>query len=145
MNEKTRVMARLRHLVSDLEHPWHYVDELIVKAMNQGVFDNLPGKGKPQFIESHHHPEYWANKLLKDHGYVPEWMVLGNDIDRFDEELQTIRQQVLHGKPVTPALREHVTNLCNARQVLLRLYNQKVPVPSLQRGPRTPDQFLSGE
>ncbi|PSR29515.1 protein of unknown function [Sulfobacillus thermosulfidooxidans DSM 9293] len=145
MKNKKLTSLRFHPFFPDFERPWHYVDELIIKAMKQGVFDNLPGKGMPQFIESSHHPEYWANKLLKDHGYLPEWVILGNDLDRFDEELQTIREQVLQGEPITPALRDHVNTLCTARQILLRLYNEKVPAPSLQRGPRTPDQFLPEE
>jgi hypothetical protein len=49
----------------------------IVDAMNEGVFDNLPGKGKPLNLEDDlsvpAHLRIQA-KILKNAGGVPEWI-----------------------------------------------------------------------
>lgn len=45
--------------------------------MQEGVFDNLPGKGKPLRLDDNpHEPEAWrlAHKILCDHGYTLPWI-----------------------------------------------------------------------
>ncbi len=54
------------------------VEDLIKKAMQEGKFDNLPGKGKKIHLEEsnpHADPEWeLAYGLLKDAGYTLPWI-----------------------------------------------------------------------
>jgi hypothetical protein len=57
----------------------------IKEAMDEGQFDNLPGKGEPLDLE----PDPFtpvemriANKILKNARALPEWMQIEKDIER---------------------------------------------------------------
>lgn len=82
--EKARGTAKYMASMEDL------VEERIRKAMESGAFDNLEGKGKPlDLSENPFEPDdmHMANKILKDHGFVPYWMELGKDVDAAIEKL----------------------------------------------------------
>lgn len=59
------------------------VEERIQEAMSSGAFKDLPGRGRPlpltenPFLDREERP---VHRLLKDHGYVPEWIALSQDI-----------------------------------------------------------------
>ena len=66
------------------------VDEMIREAMARGDFDNLPGKGKPQNLDSYFAaPEdlRMAWSVLKNAGYLPEEVQLMKDIAALRERL----------------------------------------------------------
>jgi DnaJ homolog subfamily C member 28 len=53
------------------------IEEHIQKAIEEGKFDNLPGKGKPLHLEENPHedPEWrLANHLLHTAGFNPPWI-----------------------------------------------------------------------
>ena len=53
------------------------IDRIILKAMDEGKFDNLPGKGKPLPDESYPFEDSdmsLAYRLLKDNDFAPEWI-----------------------------------------------------------------------
>jgi len=53
------------------------IEEIIQKAMQEGAFDNLPGKGQPLDLDDNPHldPEWQlAYHLLKENGYAPEFI-----------------------------------------------------------------------
>lgn len=58
------------------------IDKQIREAEERGVFDNLPGKGRPLDLR----PNPWAGdremafKLLRDAGYAPEWIEQDKEI-----------------------------------------------------------------
>jgi hypothetical protein len=59
------------------------VDEMIRDAMTRGEFDNLPGAGKPQDLDSYFAaPEdlRMAWSVLRNAGYLPEEVELMKDI-----------------------------------------------------------------
>lgn len=59
------------------------VERLIQEAMDEGKFDNLPGKGKPlQFKENPYTEpgQAWAYGLLKRNGLAPAWIELDKEI-----------------------------------------------------------------
>jgi hypothetical protein len=92
----------------------------IVDAMNEGVFDNLPGKGKPLQLDDDlsvpPHLRIQA-KILKNAGGVPEWIQAEKDWLREREYIDVIKQQGLHSLA-----------LCGTRDAALRrmikLYEQ---------------------
>jgi DnaJ family protein C protein 28 len=53
------------------------VDNKIKEAIDAGLFDNLPGEGKPlNLSENPHEPAAWriAYKMLHDHGFTLPWI-----------------------------------------------------------------------
>lgn len=72
------------------------VDEQLQKAVDEGRFSNLPGQGKPLKIDIDPAvPEHLriAFKLLKDSGYAPEWIMLGQEIEvRWDHLRENIKR-----------------------------------------------------
>ena len=70
----------------------------IVDAMNEGVFDNLPGKGKPLNLEDDlsvpAHLRIQA-KILKNAGGVPEWIQIEKEWLREREYIDVMVQQGL--------------------------------------------------
>lgn len=76
------------------------VERLIQEAMEEGKFDNLPGKGKPLEFGDNPYTEPgqdWAYGLLKRNGLAPAWIELDKEIRRELEHLQT-RLQTLWQK-----------------------------------------------
>jgi len=59
-------------------------DEIIKRAMQEGAFDNLPGKGQPlKLDENPHEPEEWrtAYRMLRSNGYSLPWLELRKEIE----------------------------------------------------------------
>lgn len=53
------------------------IDQIIQSAMQEGAFDNLPGKGKPLKLDENPHldPEWQlAYHLLKQNGFAPNFV-----------------------------------------------------------------------
>lgn len=69
----------------------HWMEEIIQKAMNQGKFDDLPGKGKPLDLEQDEPDAYadggsWiVNRVLRNNKAAPLWVELEKAI-REDRE-----------------------------------------------------------
>jgi len=55
------------------------VERIIQEAIDNGEFDNLPGKGKPLNLNENAFLEpglEWAYGLLKRNGFAPDWIEL---------------------------------------------------------------------
>jgi DnaJ family protein C protein 28 len=67
---------RMRHERSDL------IEELIQEGRERGLFDDLPGKGKPLDLQKNPYEKDMelANKLLKDNDLPPAWILQRNNI-----------------------------------------------------------------
>jgi DnaJ family protein C protein 28 len=60
------------------------IDEIIRRAMEQGQFDNLPGKGKPLQLEDNPHEDAdWrtAHHILKSSGFTLPWIETQREIE----------------------------------------------------------------
>ena len=71
--------------------PKHSIDEIIRQAMQEGKFDDLPGKGKPLNLEEHPHqdPEWRvAHHLLKSGGFSLPWIEHLGEINEGLEQAQ---------------------------------------------------------
>ena len=126
------------------------IDEIIRKAMEEGAFDNLPGKHRPLDLADNPHvdPEWqMAYHLLRENGFAPH----------FIEMRQSIEQELAHGREMLArswawrerslaggedaawvearwnnaqkAFQELVTTL-NKR---IQTYNLEIPVPNFHR------------
>lgn len=74
------------------------VESKIQEGINQGILNDLPGKGKPlDFDEPHAKSEYWAaNKIMKNANFEPKWLKLAKEIRENKEEL--LKMIETHGR-----------------------------------------------
>jgi DnaJ homolog subfamily C member 28 len=73
------------------------IDQKIREAMEQGEFDDLPGKGKPLDTSENpfEDPELrLAHRMLRNAGFAPSWIEERKDID---SELEKERNQLSRG------------------------------------------------
>ncbi|SIS48942.1 DnaJ family domain-containing protein [Salimicrobium flavidum] len=71
----------------------HIIEEKIKRAVDQGDFDNLPGKGEPlPKDEFAHLPDDLRNsyRVLKNAGMLPEEMQVKKEVVELEELLETI-------------------------------------------------------
>ena len=81
-----------------------FVEEKIQKAIENGEFDNLRGRGKPLDMETYFNTptEYRAGySLLKANNFVPEEVEILREIGLLKEKIKAFRRRI--GK-------EHVCN-----------------------------------
>ena len=75
--------------------PGHTTEEIIKRAMQEGAFDNLPGKGQPLKLDDNpYEQEDWrlAYRVLHANGYSLPWLELRKEIE---EALETARKSAL--------------------------------------------------
>lgn len=76
----------------------HLIEEKIKKSIEQGDFDNLPGKGKPlPKDEFAHLPSELRNsyRILKNANMLPEEMVVKKEIIELEELLAQVKDPQL--------------------------------------------------
>ena len=93
----TRETARLRYEKKQADNPEDPVEDIessvenqIRKAMAEGEFDNLPGKGKPLDLSKDRLvPEHLrtAYHILKNAGFVPEEIRLKKEMELLKEKI----------------------------------------------------------
>jgi len=77
-----------------MKHWESLIDQKIREAMEQGEFDDLPGKGKPvdTSVNPFEDPELrLAHRMLRNAGFAPSWIEERKDIDA---ELENARHQL---------------------------------------------------
>ncbi len=60
------------------------VDKQIQQAIEEGRMSNLPGEGKPLVFEDDSntpHELRLAFKMLRDNGFAPDWVMMGQELD----------------------------------------------------------------
>jgi DnaJ family protein C protein 28 len=68
------------------------IEDAISRAMQEGHFDNLPGKGKPFKLDDHPHEDpAWrlANRILKNGGFSLPWI---ESLREIEAELEKARE-----------------------------------------------------
>ena len=74
----------------------NWVEARIRKAMAEGEFDNLPGKGKPIDLSKYYGvPEHLriAYQMIKDSGFIPEEVRLKKEMEILKEKLKQCRSE----------------------------------------------------
>jgi DnaJ family protein C protein 28 len=77
-----------------MKHWESLIDQKIREAMEQGEFDDLPGKGKPvdTSVNPFEDPELrLAHRMLRNAGFAPSWIEERKDIDA---EFENARRQL---------------------------------------------------
>ncbi len=78
------------------------IEERIAQAINDGLFNNLPGQGKPQRLDDDAlvpEGERAGNRLLKASGFAPPWIEARSDIDEQRARLATWLADANHRWP----------------------------------------------
>ncbi len=137
----------------------HYIEEQIHDAMERGLFDNLPGYGKPLKFED----DFYAGDkamgyhLLKNNGYVPAEVQLIKDIrtDREKAEAKVAkvkwRSKTLRARRVAPfpsekrAFNASVEKAAAEYETALRTINSKILTLNIQTPPVLHQDMLNVE
>lgn len=139
------------------------VGEIMTKAMERGEFDNLAGAGKTLNLnENPLAPDelHMAHKVLKDNGYVPNWIALGKEIsarrEKLDQEIEYFKkytQIFLREKPSSEAMRHleqkkarfYVQTRRNLEEISQKIldYNLHCPVSQLGKANFNVDEELN--
>lgn len=64
------------------------IDKAIREAMDEGKFENLPGKGQPFKPENpYKDPDKWAaQRILDNAGFTPDWLADKQEIEAMTEQ-----------------------------------------------------------
>lgn len=92
------------------------VDEIILQAMQEGKFDQLPGKGKPLKIEDNPHEDpSWrlAHHILKTSGFSIPWIESLHDIENTFNSIEA-DLQIAWGHYVDSSTNGQATDECKA-------------------------------
>lgn len=115
-------------------------DRKIVEAMEEGLFKNLPGAGKPLYlsINPFEPPGMRAvNRVLSNNRVLPPWLVLENEIEasraetlavleRWEASAEGVRQKVDFARRRSEA-RCGYERLMQSTNELVRKYNSSKP------------------
>lgn len=77
------------------------IEARIRKAMVEGEFDNLPGKGKPIDLSKYYGvPEHLriAYQMMKDSGYIPEEVRLKKEMELLKEKIKQCNSEAEKNK-----------------------------------------------
>jgi len=117
-----------------------FVERQIQEAQAQGAFDNLPGHGKPlppEALNPYEGSRALAHKILKDHGFAPEWIELDKEIRR---ELEAARRRLISSyqrygpdSSVWQRAVDRFTDQVAALNAKIDLYNLKAPAMRFRR------------
>jgi len=117
-----------------------FVEYRIQKAQARGEFDDLPGHGKPlppETVNPYEGDSALAHKILRDHGFAPEWIELDKEIRR---ELKAARRRLAEsyrrcgrGTVGWQRARDRFAGQIAELNQKIDLYNLKVPGMQFQR------------
>ncbi len=106
---------------------WQFIAERKIReAMEEGAFDHLEGAGKPLDLREDPFEDpsvRMANRLLKNHGLVPDWIEEAKEIAAEERRLRALESGT------SEDVRERVASL--NRRILA--FNLKAPAASLHK------------
>lgn len=104
----------------------HYMDEIYQDALARGTFDDLPGKGKPQNIDSDPYagPDAELYKILQEANVLPDWL------ERRKEIVATLAW--VRDNPGAPDLVERVAKLNEQIRAHNKLAPPQLHVPGVR-------------
>ncbi|MCA9922620.1 MAG: DUF1992 domain-containing protein, partial [Anaerolineales bacterium] len=92
-NEASDASKKAKHHFR-MRHDWNnLIDDLIQDGQNQGMFDNLPGKGKPLNLKKNIYgaDQALAHGLMKHNEIVPAWIM---DRNHILEQIDALRAEI---------------------------------------------------
>jgi len=121
------------------------VENRLAAAVNEGLFDNLAGKGKPLVWEDEALvPPSWrvAFHLLRQSGHAPAWIMLEADIRKDHEAARRAFSRAVTGREegdpeCARAALQFSQRLVHINELIDEL-NLRVPLPGLARARLNP-------
>jgi len=118
-------------------------DEFIKRAMQDGAFDNLAGKGQPlKLDENPHEPAEWrtAYSMLRSNGYSLPWLELRKEIEEAIERARSAARSAWQTGDFEfwekkKAVFQQRIDALNQR---IFQYNLQAPSPQFHRQPLNP-------
>lgn len=115
-------------------------DEIIKRAMQEGTFDNLPGKGKPLNLnENPHEPEEWRTtyRMLRSNGYSLPWLELRREIEEAVDRARSDARSAMESGPDDFWNRQKAVFQQRIEALNQRIfqYNLQAPSPVFHRQP----------
>ncbi len=129
-------------------------DEYIKHAMQDGAFDNLPGKGQPlKLDENPHEPAEWrtAYGMLRSNGYSLPWLELRKEIEEAIEVARSDARSAWQTGDFEFWVKQKVVFQQRIEALNQRIfhYNLQAPSPQFHRQPLDPvreiDAIQSGD
>ena len=139
----------LRAVALDKQDTW--LDAQIRTAQEQGLFDNLPGHGKPLSWDATDDlaGEHWlGNHMLKQAGFLPDWLEARKEIvaerPAAEAALAEYREQSRHLNAANPTDAAHLDRLVRRYVTLATALNTRIDThnhrcPDGQQIPRMPE------
>lgn len=115
-------------------------DEIIKRAMQEGAFDDLPGKGKPLNLdENPYEPEEWrtAFRILHSNGYSLPWLEMRKEIEEAIDQARSDALSVWQSGRMdlwTEHIKVYDERIKALNGQILK-YNLQVPSAQFQRQP----------
>jgi DnaJ family protein C protein 28 len=136
------------------------IDKIIQQAMEEGRFDNLPGKGKPLKLDDNPHlDQEWqlAYHMLKENGFAPEFIEKRQEIEMLLAKAREVlmRTWLWRAGALDSGEDEEMvaTEWAKAQKIFdetieglnkkIRDYNLIVPTPSVARAPIDYDKEMA--
>ena len=118
-------------------------DEFIKRAMQDGAFDNLPGKGQPlKLDENPHEPAEWrtAYSMLRSSGYSLPWLELRKEIEEAVERARSAARSAWQTGDFEFWEKQKVVfqQRIDALNQRIFQYNLQAPSPQFHRQPLNP-------
>lgn len=124
------------------------VENKLKEAIDNGLFDNLPGKGKPLNLNDNpHEPAAWrlAYKMLRDHGFTLPWIAERQEIEEaLEKSFQALtkaytdthrsRQPDVWAQADWQKAQDKFREFGTKLNKRIRDYNLSVPHVAVQRG-----------
>lgn len=105
------------------------IDEPINKAMQDGQFDNLPGKGKPLNLDDNPlaDPEWQlAQHLLKESGFSLPWIEARREIEKDLEEARSDLRRTWEWRQAAVAQKNLTSQVEGQWQQSLKIFREKI-------------------
>ncbi|MRR31364.1 DUF1992 domain-containing protein [bacterium] len=115
-------------------------DEIIQRAIQDGAFDNLPGKGQPLKLDDNpHEPEEWrtAYRMLRSNGYSLPWLELRKEIEEAVDHARNDARNAWEAGPENFWNRQKAVFQQRIEALNQRIfqYNLQAPSPIFHRQP----------
>jgi len=138
-------------------------EEIIKRAIQDGAFDNLPGKGQPLHLsENPYEPAEWriAYSLLRSNGYSLPWLEVRKEIEEAIDRARTDARDAWHSNDEKHWVQHRIIFSQRIEALNRRIFQYNLQAPSpvfhrqhlvfeqeverIQRGESEPSSFSEG-
>lgn len=119
------------------------IEDKIKQAQDEGVFDDLPGQGKPLRLDDNSSEDWLGHHMLHEAGLLPDWLQLRKEIHYARPKVvQALRDYRTHGQmgrtpvsssiPTTAEIEDRYLALARAINRKIDEHNRLCPSMTLE-------------